>query len=43
MELRITRWNQEGEPKQSDLVDQMKAEGLVPYIEDDEPGHEYAS
>ena len=41
MQLSVTRWNQDGEPKQSDLVDQMKAQGLVPYVEDDEPGHQY--
>ena len=41
MELRITRWNGKGSPEQTRLVDSMKGEGLVPYIEDDQPGHKY--
>ena len=41
MELEITRWNQDHSPKQDELVSGMKSEGLVPYVEDDEPGHEY--
>ncbi len=41
MELQITRWDRDHSPKQDELVDNMKAEGLVPYVEDDEPGHEY--
>ncbi len=41
MATKITRWQQGEAPLQSNLVDAMKSEGLVPYIEDDEPGHFY--
>ena len=41
MDVKITRWGQDKAPLQSNLVDAMKAEGLVPYVEDDEPGHHY--
>ena len=41
MELKVTRWNKTEPPAQSELVRAMEAEGLVAYIEDDEPGHHY--
>ncbi len=41
MELKFTRWSKAEAPIQADLVDAMKSEGMVPYIEDDEPGHQY--
>ena len=41
MDVKITRWEQGEAPLQNNLVDAMKSEGLVPYIEDDEPGHFY--
>ncbi len=41
MDVKITRWEQGEAPLQNRLVDAMKSEGLVPYIEDDEPGHFY--
>ena len=43
MDLKIIRWQRGEGPLQSNLVDGLKAEGLVPYIEDDEPGHHYDS
>ena len=41
MSVKITRWSEGKAPLQSNLVDAMKAEGLTPYIENDEPGHYY--
>ena len=37
MKLAITRWSGEHAPLQSNLVDALKAEGLVAYVEDSEP------
>ncbi len=41
MSAKITRWEGSGAPVESNLADALKAEGLVPYVEDDEPGHKY--
>ena len=41
MELKVTRWNKTEPPTQSELARALEAEGLVAYIEDDEPGHHY--
>ena len=43
MGVKITRWEKGEVPEQAALVSDMKAEGLVPYLEDDEPGHYYES
>lgn len=41
MELKITRWDKADEPIEAHLIDAMKSEGLIAYVEDDEPGHQY--
>ncbi len=41
MELRVTRWNKPEPPTQSALVQALEADGLVMYLEDDEPNHSY--
>ena len=41
MELKVTRWDKPEPPTQSKLVRAMEADGLVAYIEDDEPNHSY--
>lgn len=41
MDVKVTRWQQGEAPLQNNLVDAMKSEGLVPFVEDDEPGHFY--
>ncbi len=43
MELKVTPWNKAELPTQSELVRALEAEGLVVYVEDDEPGRHYDS